>query len=158
MDQPAGHFTWLHMRATDMLSVALRSLPSPSSAIACRMELTVPRSPYRAEFTSRKMFPARTVSFSIRSATLAKDTSSFARLAIKRFRIGEKGGSFPNATRALSFTFGAFTEAVTFFISAAPRENREYWSSEPAACQLLVPWDCLSMDSTYGFNIWIQHR
>src|SRR5260221_1350776 len=123
MDQPAGHFTWLHMRATDMLSVALRSLPSPSSAIACRMELTVPRSPYRAEFTSRKIFPARTVSFSIRSATFAKDTSSLARLAIKRFRIGEKGGSFPSATNALSLTFRVLTEAITCFISAALQEK-----------------------------------
>ncbi len=141
MDQPAGHFTWLHMRATDMLSVALRSFASPSRAIACRMELTVPRSPYRAEFTSRRIFPARTVSFSIRSAAFAKDTSSLARLAIKRFKIGEKGGSFPNAPRALSFTFSVFTEAVTSFISAAPQKNREY---------------CLSASGTMGLSPWIH--
>src|SRR5258708_7052980 len=91
----------------------------------------------------RNIFSARAVSYYIRSATFANDTSSLARLAIKRFRIGEKGGSFPNATRALSLTFGAFTETVTFFISAAPRKNREY---------------CLPASGTMGLSLWIHQR
>ena len=45
MDHPGGVFTWLHMRATDILNVALRSLAIPNKETACRMELTVPRNP-----------------------------------------------------------------------------------------------------------------
>ena len=87
------------------------------------MELTVPARPYSAEFTNFKMLPARTVSFSISSAILANDTSSFAKLAIRRFKIGEKGGSCPSASSDRSRTVGVpavgvLAEAVTFGISS----------------------------------------
>ena len=73
VDHPGGVFTWLHIRATDMLRAAFRSLLIPSSATAWRMEFTVPARPYSAEFTNFRMFPASTVSFSMRSAILANE-------------------------------------------------------------------------------------
>src|SRR5580700_1812572 len=118
VDHPAGVFTCPHMRDTDMLRAALRSLVIPSSETACRMELTVPAKPYSAEFTNFRMLPASTVSFSMRSAILANDTSSFARLAIRRFKIGENGGSCPKAMRERSRTVGVPAEAVTFGLSS----------------------------------------
>jgi hypothetical protein len=119
MDHPGGVFTWLHMRATDMLSVALRSLAMPSSDTAWRMELTVPRNPYKAEFTNRKTLPAKAVSFSIKSEILANETSSCAKLAINRLRIGEKGGSWAKARSAwsLTLTLVGAAEPVTVSLS-----------------------------------------
>src|ERR1700730_2259890 len=122
MDHPGGVLIWFHIRDTDMLKAALRSLLIPSSDTACRIEFTLPGRPYKAELTKRKILPARTVSFSIKSAILANETSSCARLAIRRFRIGDKGGSCPKARRAFSRTVNGVAGAVTSPISAFLRK------------------------------------
>src|ERR1700730_18895066 len=125
------------MRATDILSAALRSLVIPSNETAWRIELTVPAKPYSAEFTSFRMFPARTVSFSIRSAILANETASLARLAIRRFKIGEKGGSCPKASNDRSRTVGVpavevVAEAVTLELSSVDVKSLSLQSYCPA--------------------------
>ena len=100
MDHIGGVFTWLHIRDIDIPSSVLRTLSIPRSASAWRTDVMVARRAYSAEFTRCRMFPATTVSFSIRSPSLAKDTSSPASEASSLFRIGEKGGSLPNAAIA----------------------------------------------------------
>ena len=52
------------------------------------------------------MLAAKTVSFSMRSPNTVKETSSAARVASKRDRIGEKGGNELSDRRARSFKFG----------------------------------------------------
>ena len=130
MDHTGGVFTWLHMRDIDIPSRVLRTLSIPSRASAWRTEVMVARRAYSAEFTRWMMFPATTVSFSIRSPSLENDTSSPAREASSLFRIGEKGGSLPNAPIARSRQFGTrsgYTGAeVVSTIENLPRLSAEF--------------------------------
>src|SRR5690349_4560899 len=96
IDHEAGVTTWFHIREIDIPSAALRSLFMPRRESAWRTELMVPRRAYRAEFTTCRRLAAMTVSFSIRSPSLLNETSSPASDAIRRFRIGENGGSALN--------------------------------------------------------------
>ena len=100
MDHTGGVFTWLHIRDIDIPSSVFRTLSIPRRARAWRTEVMVARRAYSAEFTRWMMFPATTVSFSIKSPSFEKDTSSPAREASSLFRIGENGGSLPNAPSA----------------------------------------------------------
>src|SRR5580704_7513009 len=80
------------------------------------------------------IFPATTVSFSIRSPSLAKDTSSPASEARSLFKIGEKGGSLPNAAIARSDslvsgvdTAGAEVVSTIPIYSWLSDETRKYY-------------------------------
>src|SRR5579862_4024670 len=66
---------------------------------------------YKAEFTKWRMFAATTVSFSIKSPSPAKETSSAAKAARRRVRIGENGGREPKDRSAFAFRSGLTTSS-----------------------------------------------
>src|SRR5258705_380342 len=102
MEKFLGVRTFAQRLLTDSPSVTFLNFTSPMMLMACPIEFTVPRHPYNDEFTKRRIFPARRVSFSISDASFAKETSSFARLPSSRFSIGERGGNSFRLLRAFS--------------------------------------------------------
>ncbi len=96
MDQPGGILTRFQTRAIDIPNTALRSLLVPRRETARRIELMLPRRAYNAEFTRWRTLAATTVSFSIRSPSTTKETSSSASVERSRVRIGENGGNDPS--------------------------------------------------------------
>ena len=106
MDQLGGIFTRFQTRAMDIPSTAFRSLFTPSRDKACRTELMVPRRAYNAELTRCRMLAATTVSFSIKSPNAENETSSAARVASRRVKIGEKGGRALSDRSAFCFRSG----------------------------------------------------